>query len=176
MKRWIAVVVAVCMALALAGCGGKSSGTEGRTGETMETYFFDFTVNSAKLVSSYEGYEPAEGNVMLVVDVTIKNTFNKSIEMYDSDFWLRWGEEDSQAAYAITTDPSTFEELEPLGENQLPGTYQMPVNEERTGELVFEVPADCVDFSIWSLEQFDDGTEEGDTGDYYIVYFSATQE
>ena len=173
MRRWGAILLVLCMVVMLAGCGKKPSGSEGRTGETMETYFFDFTVNGASLASAYEGYVPAEGDAVLVVDVTVRNTFHTSIEMYDTDFWLRWGEESGQAAYPITTDPDTFEELEPLGENQLPGTYQMPVNQERTGELVFEVPADTVDFSIWTLEEFDNGTEEGETGDYYIVYFSA---
>ena len=173
MKRLGTMALAVCMLLVLAGCGGKGSGNEGRTGETMETYFFDFTVNEARLVPAYETYTPAEGNVMLVVDVTVKNTFNKSIEMYDTDFWLEWGEEEDQAALAITTDPDTGVELDPIGENQLPGTYQLGINQEQSGELVFEVPKGFFDFSIWSIEQFDDGTEEGDTGDYYYVYFTA---
>ena len=47
------------------------------------------------------------------------------------------------------------------------------MDEERTGELVYEVPAGQVDFSIAYLEMFDDGTEEGDTGDAYFVYFTA---
>ena len=34
-------------------------------------------------------------------------------------------------------------------------------------------PAGQADFSISYLELFDDGTEEGDTGDTYFVYFTA---
>ena len=50
----------------------------GRTGDTMETYFFDFTVNSAYLTSDYAGRTPGEGNVLLVADITVKNTFEQS--------------------------------------------------------------------------------------------------
>ena len=93
--------------------------------------------------------------------------------MYDMDFQLGWGETDDAFTYPITTDLETLEELEPVGEHQLPGTYTLAIDEERTGELVYEVPAGQVDFSISYLELFDDGTEEGDTGDTYFVYFTA---
>ena len=42
------MAAAVVMALGLAACGGSGS-SEGRVDDTMETYFFDFTVNSAYL-------------------------------------------------------------------------------------------------------------------------------
>ena len=45
-QRLFALAAAVVMALGLTACGGSGS-SEGRTGDTMETYFFDFTVNSA---------------------------------------------------------------------------------------------------------------------------------
>ena len=174
MKKLLTFVLASTMALGLAACGATSS--EGRTGDTMETYFFDFTINSAYLTAEYEGYTPAtEGDLFLVAEVTVKNTFRESIEMYDTDFQLAWNEEvdDDSYRYPITTDMETFTELDPVGENQLPGTYSLAVEEERTGELVYEVPAGESDFSIAYLEMFDDGTEEGDTGDYYFVYFTA---
>ena len=57
-QRLFALAAAVVMALGLTACGGSGS-SEGRTGDTMETYFFDFTVNSAYLTSDYEGYTPA---------------------------------------------------------------------------------------------------------------------
>ena len=54
-QRLFALAAAVVMALGLTACGGSGS-SEGRTGDTMETYFFDFTVNSAYLTSDYAGY------------------------------------------------------------------------------------------------------------------------
>ena len=76
-KRLFALAAAAVMVLGLTACGGGSN--EGRTGDTMETYFFDFTVNSAYLTSDYAGYTPAEGNVLLVADITVKNTFQQSL-------------------------------------------------------------------------------------------------
>ena len=174
MKRRIALAAVLGMVLGLTACGGGASSSEGRIGETMETYFFDFTVNSARLAAAYEGYTPAEeGDVLLVAEVTVKNTFQEDIEMYDTDFQLVWGEDDDAFRYPITTDMETFTELEPVGENQLPGIYPLAADEERTGELVYEVPTGQTDFSIAYLEMFDDGTEEGDTGDVYFVSFTA---
>lgn len=65
MKQRLFALAAVVMALGLTACGGSGS-SEGRTGDTMETYFFDFTVNSAYLTSDYAGRTPGEGNVLLV--------------------------------------------------------------------------------------------------------------
>ena len=170
-KRLFALAAAAVMLLGLTACGGGSN--EGRTGDTMETYFFDFTVNSAYLTSDYAGYTPAEGNVLLVADITVKNTFQQSFEMYDVDFQAQWDDGDDAFAYPITTDMETFTEREPVGENQLPGTYLMAVDEERSGELVYEVPAGHADFSISYLEQFVDDAGEESTGEVYFVYFTA---
>ena len=173
-KRAFALLAVLALALGLTACGGDSGNNEGRVEDTMETFFFDFTVNSAYLTDSYAGYTPAEGNTLLVADITVKNTFQESIEMYDTDFQAQWGD-DAEDAFAIpiTTDMETFTELDPIGENQLPGTYTLAVDEERTGELVYEVPAGHVDFSISYLEQFVDGEGEESTGEVYFVYFTA---
>ena len=173
-KRLLTAALALALALGLAACGGDGGNNEGRVDDTMETYFFDFTVNGAYLTNDYEGYTPAEGNTLLVADITVKNTFQESIEMYDVDFQAQWGEEGEDAyAYPITTDMETYTELDPVGENQLPGTYPMAVDEERNGELVYEVPAGHVDFSISYLEQFVDDAGEESTGEVYFVYFTA---
>ena len=74
---------------------------------------------------------------------------------------------------AITTDMETYTEVEPVGENQLPGTYPMAVDEERSGELVYEVPSGFTDFSIAYLEQFVDDSGEESTGETFFVYFTA---
>lgn len=175
MKKMCAVLLALVLALALAGCGGSEEQgvSEGRVGDTMETYFFDFTLNSAYLCTEYEGYVPASGNVLLVADVTVKNTFTKSIEMYDTDFQIQWGDGDEDFGYPITIDLETGEELDPVSDEQLPGTYNLGVNAERGGLLVYEVPADYVDFSISHLELFNNGGEESEEGDVYFVYFTA---
>ena len=167
-KRLFALAAAAVMVLGLTACGGGSN--EGRTGDTMETYFFDFTVNSAYLTSDYAGHTPAEGNVLLVADITVKNTFQQSIEMYDTDFQAQWGsdgEEDFRVP--ITYDTENQMDLPTLTDEQLPSTYTLAVDEERTGLLVYEVPAGFQDFSISYQEIFSDDSY----GDTFFVFFTA---
>lgn len=141
--------------------GGYS---EGCLGDTMETCFFDYTVNSAYLCEAYNGYQPADGNCLLVAEVTVKNTFHESIEMYDTDFQIQWNSDGpDDYDYPITNY------TEPVSDEQLESTYELSINEEVTGLLVFEVPAGKKDFSISYLELFDDDSE----GDVYFVYFTA---
>ncbi len=140
---------------------------EGRFGDVMETYFFDYTVNSAYLCEEYNGYQPADGNCILVAEVTVKNTFSESIEMYDTDFQIQWnsdGAEDYDFPITAYTDP--------VSDEQFLSTYELGIDEEQTGLLVFEVPTGEKDFSISYLELFDDDSE----GDVYFVYFTARME
>ena len=62
---------------------------EGRIGDVMRTYFFDYTVNSAYTCKEFEGYTPAEGNKLLVAELTVKNTDRSTVTMYDTDFQIQ---------------------------------------------------------------------------------------
>ena len=109
MKRLLSVLLALLMVLALAGCGGKDSGdsggtsggtsggsgdnvgsgdgdvyaedgwAEGRMGDTMHAYWFNYTVNSAYTCGEFAGRAAAEGCKMLVVEITVKNTVTSSV-------------------------------------------------------------------------------------------------
>ena len=137
---------------------------EGRIGDVMRTYFFDYTVNSAYTCKEFEGYTPAEGNKLLVAEITVKNTDRSTVTMYDTDFQIQWGDDDDDA-YDV---PITYYN-DAVSDEQLPEEYDLGVNEERTGLLVFEVPEDSKDYSISYLEQFSNETE----GDVFFVYFTA---
>lgn len=141
---------------------------EGRLGDTMHTYFFDYTVNSAYLCDEYEGYTPADGNEILVADVTIKNTVTSTLPMFDTDFQIQWND-DADDAYGF---PITLDLNDVLNDQMLPGEYDLPIGKSINGLLVYEVPAGNKDFSISYLEQFDDDT----TGDVFFVYFSADKQ
>ena len=175
MKKFVGIIVATVLAFSLVGCGPvdsaiqniASSGSntssksgvvtadddgyaEGRMGDVMRTYFFDYTVNSAYTCNDYEGYTPSEGNKLLVAEVTVKNTDRSTVTMYDTDFQIQWGDDDNDDAYAapITYYGNT------VSDEQLPEEYDLGVNEEKTGLLVYEVPEDSKDYSISYLEQF----------------------
>ena len=189
MKRLLTILLALLLSLTLAACGGKPGGdgdsggssgvnelwaedgyAEGRIGDLVHTYFMDFTVNSAYTASEYHGHTAPEGQKVLVVDMTVKNTFNESISMYDIDFQGQWNAsaETDEFAWPITIGEDGSE-LDTVAEEQLPGEYELGVNESRTGELVFDVPEDEKDFSISYLELFSDDSE----GDTFFVYFTA---
>ena len=146
--RAAAVLACTVLLLGLAGCGlfgaGKST-TEGRIGDSIRTDFFEFTVNSAYLCSEFEGRAASEGTELLVVDATVKNTFNESIPMSE-----------------------TGEEIAAVSEDQLPYEYELGVDERVEGLLVYEVPEGYKDFSISTQDIYSDGT----TGDTYFVYFT----
>ena len=190
MKKIVGVIVATVLACSLAGCGSVESAiqniasaansgskgsdvvtadddgyAEGRIGDVMKTYFFNYSVNSAYTCSEYEGYTPSEGNKLLVAEVTIKNTDRSTVTMYDTDFQVQWGDDDNDDAYDV---PITYYD-NTVSDEQLPEEYDLSVNEERTGLLVFEVPEDSKDYSISYLEQFSNDTE----GDVFFVYFTA---
>lgn len=177
MKKIITLLLATVTTLALAGCGSsanivrpdKDGFAEGKLGDTMRTYFFDYTVNSAYLCDEYEGYTAAEGYDLLVADVTVANNGSSSIEMYDTDFQIQWND-DADDAFDFSLTFYT-DDGEPLSDDMLPGIYELASKESRTGLLVFEIPEGNNDFSISYMEFFDDNT----TGDTFFVYFEASK-
>ena len=89
MKKFAGIMVATVLAFSLVACGPVDSAVqnlagaasnkgsdvvtadddgyaEGRIGDVMRTYFFDYTVNSAYTCKEFEGYTPAEGNKLLL--------------------------------------------------------------------------------------------------------------
>ena len=190
MKKFIAAVLAGIMMMSLAACGktgiaGAGSnwveeddnieaykyddGTylyEGREGSTMKTAWFDFTVNGAYYTEdSIGGYTPSNGNILVVVDLTLKNTFTESVPMWQDDFVLLWTEEvDDEYSYPVEVSES-------LLDDQFPYEFNMKVNETVDGLLIFEAPAGEEDFSIAFIEYYEDNSE----GDAFRVYFSADE-
>lgn len=190
MKRLCSLLLALLLLLALAACGGDSGDSggssgagsgevraedgyaEARIGDLVHSYFMDFTVNGAYTTAAYHGHTAPEGMKVLVVEMTIKNTFNESLPMYDDDFQGQWSasSETDEFAWPIT-EGEDGGDLDAVAEEQLPAQYELAVNETRTGTLVFDVPADEKDFSISHLELFDDNSE----GDTFFVFFTAEE-
>ena len=145
---------------------------QGRMGDTMNTYFFSFSVNSAYRCASLENYTPADGYELLVAEITVTNTVSDAIEMYDTDFQAQWDDDaDDAFRYPITLGPDN-EELDPVMDGQLPAVYTLNKDESKTGLLVFEIPVGSSDLSISYMEAFSDDT----TGDTFFVFFEADQQ
>ena len=180
MKKLVSFLAVAMMVLSLSACGtselkelfSDSNNGVDSYGDVVETAFFDFSVNGAYLTKDYHGYKPADGMELLVADMTIKNSFDKSIPMYDTDFLVLWGEDDDDAfAWPVTTNPANGNVVEAayVDEEQLPAEYELDVRQSRRGMLVFAVPEGYHDFTICTFDSYQDDAEEGDT---YFVYIT----
>ena len=161
--RHILPALALALALVLSGCGkeAESDGT-GVPGDTLETAFFSFTLESVRQTETFAGKTAPRGCGYLTVEVTVRNTTEDEVEMYDTDFSVQWGSGPSDYGYPVTTDSETGEALDTASAGQLPAAYTLAAEEERTGTLVFLVPADADQLSLTCQEAFADGTA-GDT-------------
>ena len=168
----------------------------GYMGDTMHTAFFDFTVDSAYTTQEFDGltaagegmsylteyYDrpaPADGCKFLVVEITLHNTTTMSQPMFVADFQLQWdlqeGEDEDQN-YAFPLYQSQANEsgdyvYYSLSEMQLPAEYDLGINEERTGILLYAVPAGAKDYAVFFEEYFSDDT----IGDLFQVSFNAEE-
>ena len=133
----------------------------------IQSYFFDCIVENAYICNEFEGYQPSAGNMILVTNVTVKNTFKEEIEMYDTDFQVQWGSSDENAFSVPITYDGTEKGRDILTNNQLPGIYSLQSGESRTGLLVFEIPKNQFDLSISYMEVFNDDS----TGETFFINF-----
>ncbi|MCH5338580.1 MAG: hypothetical protein J1E03_07355 [Acetatifactor sp.] len=173
MKKLAALLLAAVMATSMIGCGSSTDGVvrpknglaEGKIGDTMRTYWFDFSVNSAYLCDSFSGYDAADGYNLLVVDITVTNTFSEILPMYDDDFWIDWDSDDDDAyAYPVENASS-------LSSNVLPSEYYLMIDETENGLLLYEIPDGYTDLAIAYIEL----TDQNETGDFFVVYFEPDQ-
>ena len=168
----------------------------GYMGDTMHTAFFDFTVDSAYTTQEFDGltaagegmsylteyYDrpaPADGCKFLVVEITLHNTTTMRQPMFVADFQVQWdlqeGEDEDQN-YAFPLYQSQANEsgdyvYYSLSEMQLPAEYDLGINEERTGILLYAVPAGAKDYAVFFEEYFSDDT----IGDLFQVSFNAEE-
>lgn len=188
MKKLIMSFMALAIVLGLVACGGSSvtipepeapaaggssssnSGeegvNEGRIGQKMSTYFFDFTVKSAAIVER-DDYTPAEGYALMDVVIEVKNTFGDTLPMYDSDFELWWGDR-----YADEDQDKLAIVLDALDDEGAPLEYDLADGETLTYHYLYEVPADVKDFEVLYLEAFESDSDDGEYGDAHFVKFS----
>lgn len=129
-----------------------SGKTSGIVGDTMSTKWFDFTVNSvSEYGNKYMGFTANHGYRLLVVNVTIENTFDDVNPMFDDDFSISWGNSDDDYDYPVP-------DAKNLSDDILPSEYYMEPGERVTGDLLFEIPADETALTISYVEIDDQDT------------------
>ena len=146
---------------------GTGKSYEARVGDTCNTAFFSYSINGTNIADSFLGYTPKAGKQLLIVGITVENTWRKTITMYDTDFQAQWDDtDDPDNAYAYPIDYQDIDDMQ-----QLPSKYTLGVGESRWGTLIYEVPTGYTDFDIAYQEQFADGT----TGDSFFTYFTSSK-
>lgn len=128
---------------------GEGETASGIPADVLSTAFFDVTVQGASLTG---GGDPAagDGKALLAVDITVRNTYEKALTMYDTDFQIQWGPGAGDFGYPIADKAL-----------QLPESYQLEAGEERTGRLLYEIPAGSRTITLAYRDFFTDGTTGG---------------
>ena len=156
MKRLISLTLTLLLLLALAACGGDSGSDASDSASG--------SAGSGE-VRAEDGYAEARiGDVVhsYFMDFSVNSAYTTS------DYNGHTAPE--EFAWPIT-EAEDGSDLDTVADEQLPGTYELAVNESRTGTLVFDVPADEKDFSVSHMELFDDDSE----GDTFFVFFTAEE-
>lgn len=133
----------------------------GYVGDIMHTYWFDFTVNNIMFCQNFQGYTAREGYQLIVLDMTIENTFDEEVPMFDTDFWVEWGEDDYDFDYSYPVS-----DLYDISTDFLPERYYLTTDDIVTGLLMYEVPVGYSEYMLIFEEYF----EDGDVGDWFGVY------
>lgn len=129
--------------------------------DIIHTYWFDFTVNNTMFCQAFQGYTARDGYQLIVLDLTIENTFEDEVPMYDTDFGIVWGEDyyDYDGSYPV---PDLYD----ISHDFLPEHYYLSPNDIVTGLLMYEVPVGYSEYMLIFEEYF----EDGDVGDWFGVY------
>ena len=132
----------------------------GYMGDTLYCAWFGFSVDQVAKKDQYLGYEAQQGNTLIVVTITVQNTFEEAITMFYDDFVIYWNNGEGQEdGYAYP--------LEPYADELLGVEYQLGKGKTSTGELVFEVPQETEQYCISFLEIYEDDF----TGNLFEIYF-----
>ncbi len=150
-------------ALLLTGCSSGQNDTDQHfsLGDTVSTAWFDYSVTEVESTQEYGGYISAQGDQLVVVELTLKSTYPQAVTMFDSDFQLSWD--------SMSQDDTRCMPVEYYCDQQLPTEYELAPRESRSGVLVYQVPDDQSTFQFTFQEFFDDGTQEGRPGDQYVM-------
>ena len=150
---------------------------EGKIGNIMKATDLEFTLNSARLASSYQTITPDAGMNLLILNITTHVLQNGEMKLYDTDYQVQWGgtgEEDYSTPLTYRDEWATaptykrYVNLDGV-EGMFPGEAILQPDETITADYVYQVPQG---FNAFTL-QFQEFFEDESLGDRYIVSFTA---
>ena len=141
--------------------GRKVGGSaKAEIGETITNVFFSFSVNHAALVDEYSGEKAERGFLFLVTEITVTNTSEEELPMWDSDFAVQWGDGENDYSYPYTR----------FADTQMEDAFTLAPQETLTADVVYEIllQEGENEYSISYLEYYDDEVE----GNIFYVQFT----
>lgn len=136
-RRISIVMAALFFSLSLlTGCGGKD--VKAKSGDTVSTALFDFSITDAKTLVSYPLVQIPDGQKLISMTLTVSNTSEETYTMFAEDFQIQWGEGD--------TDFGTC--LSAVDENMIPYSYKLAPGESHQGTMLVTVPEDCTELTV----------------------------
>lgn len=172
-RKIAALLVAVCMAssLMLTACGGGGSDSNdggnvvdniadslatlvsgdvtGEVGVEYETKWFNFTIESMEVTSSYGDYTAAEGYSLLVAHINETNISGAEQPFGTFDWY-------------ITTDTMSESDyifpMSPLNENMMEDSFYLEDGEGVSADIVIEFPSDLTGGYLTYIEIDSEGS------------------
>lgn len=134
-----------------------------KVGEKVSAKWYDFTVNNVEIVDSYNGYSAEDGKVLIHSTITITNTSDKKVYLFDGDFLLMWNLENDERDYVYSKDP--------YFDGMLVQDMEIGISETKTIHTIYEVDKKLFNkktMAIYYHEQYSDGQK----GNNYYVYIN----
>lgn|SRR5574344_650297 len=127
--------------------------------DMVSAKWYDFTINSVEFTTEYAGYKAAEGNNLVHANITIKNTSDKTVYLFDGDFALVWDLSESNRQYTYS--------LEAYTDTMLTNEMPIGIGEEKTIDTVYEISKNTKKpMAIYYYEQYSDDQK----GNKYYIY------
>ena len=127
--------------------------------QTIKAKWYEFVVNEVNEVSEYNNYKPKENNKLIHANITITNTSDKDVYLFEDDFALIWDLEKEQRQYATS--------ISPLNDKMLKNELKIGVGQTITIDTVYEIDKSVSKpMAIYYYEQYSDGQK----GNKYYVY------
>lgn len=127
--------------------------------DKVSAKWYDFTINSVEFVQEYAGYTASDGNTLVHANITVNNTSDKTVYLFDGDFALVWDLSSEERSYTYS--------LEAYTDTMLKNETAIGIGEEKTIDTVYEISKDTKKpMAIYYYEQYSDGQK----GNKYYVY------
>lgn len=152
-KTFLKALIILISILLLTGCGDVESlsssvqsfikgDVTGELNTTYSTQWFDFNVKDIRASDEYGGYPAYDGYKYVIATVEETNTFDESIPMGASDFYVSADGLEEEDTYPY----------ESFDDKMMPDEFQLDVGETVEYDVVFEIPEEIVDIRFIYIE------------------------